>query len=169
MFCPNCAAEYREGFTICADCKIPLVTEPPQKSNELENDKSKGIKVFGAILILLSFPAWFLAIIGGISNAYGLKTIEDKVTDLIMRFLFVGAPLGLLFIGFKLLDMENISLILGILELILFFLITFLHGIYWMGEGQDRIFGVICFSLGIFFLSTLIYLIKMLIREFITK
>jgi hypothetical protein len=24
MICPNCKAEYREGFTECADCKIPL-------------------------------------------------------------------------------------------------------------------------------------------------
>lgn len=24
-FCPKCKTEYREGFTVCADCKIPLV------------------------------------------------------------------------------------------------------------------------------------------------
>ena len=32
MFCPKCKAEYREGFTVCADCGVPLVealtTEP---------------------------------------------------------------------------------------------------------------------------------------------
>lgn len=27
MFCPNCQAEYREGFTVCADCDLPLVAE----------------------------------------------------------------------------------------------------------------------------------------------
>ncbi|MEW6557219.1 MAG: DUF2007 domain-containing protein [Elusimicrobiota bacterium] len=27
MFCPKCKAEYREGYTICSDCKIPLVKE----------------------------------------------------------------------------------------------------------------------------------------------
>ncbi|MEO7794287.1 MAG: hypothetical protein ABIV06_05885 [Thermoanaerobaculia bacterium] len=27
MICPNCRAEYREGFTTCADCEIPLVQE----------------------------------------------------------------------------------------------------------------------------------------------
>ena len=26
MFCPNCKAEYRDGFTMCADCNVPLVT-----------------------------------------------------------------------------------------------------------------------------------------------
>ena len=25
MFCPKCKAEYREGFTVCADCGVPLV------------------------------------------------------------------------------------------------------------------------------------------------
>ncbi len=27
MWCPKCGAEYREGFTECADCHIPLVEE----------------------------------------------------------------------------------------------------------------------------------------------
>jgi len=25
MFCPQCKAEYRQGFTVCADCDVPLV------------------------------------------------------------------------------------------------------------------------------------------------
>lgn len=29
MFCPKCGCEYREGFDQCADCKIPLVSNPP--------------------------------------------------------------------------------------------------------------------------------------------
>jgi hypothetical protein len=29
MFCPNCKAEYREGFTHCADCDAELVNELP--------------------------------------------------------------------------------------------------------------------------------------------
>lgn len=27
MICPNCRVEYREGFTTCADCAIPLVED----------------------------------------------------------------------------------------------------------------------------------------------
>jgi hypothetical protein len=27
MFCPNCKAEYREGFTECSDCQVPLVRD----------------------------------------------------------------------------------------------------------------------------------------------
>jgi hypothetical protein len=29
MFCPQCRAEYREGFTECSDCRVPLVAELP--------------------------------------------------------------------------------------------------------------------------------------------
>ena len=27
MFCPNCKLEYREGFTECSDCQVPLVRD----------------------------------------------------------------------------------------------------------------------------------------------
>ena len=27
MFCPNCKAEYREGFEVCNDCNVQLVHE----------------------------------------------------------------------------------------------------------------------------------------------
>jgi hypothetical protein len=29
MFCPQCKAEYRQGFTLCADCHVELVYELP--------------------------------------------------------------------------------------------------------------------------------------------
>jgi len=29
MYCPECGGEYREGFTECADCGVPLVDTPP--------------------------------------------------------------------------------------------------------------------------------------------
>ena len=35
MFCPKCRCEYREGFTECADCRAPLVSElPPEPKPE---------------------------------------------------------------------------------------------------------------------------------------
>jgi uncharacterized protein YbaR (Trm112 family) len=39
MFCPQCGGEYREGFTQCADCEVPLVAEPPAPlAKESETD-----------------------------------------------------------------------------------------------------------------------------------
>lgn len=31
MFCPKCKAEYREGFTVCAECGVPLVEKLPEQ------------------------------------------------------------------------------------------------------------------------------------------
>lgn len=35
MFCPQCKAEYRQGFTHCADCDVDLVWEMPKAAIEL--------------------------------------------------------------------------------------------------------------------------------------
>jgi hypothetical protein len=35
MICPNCKAEYRPGFTHCADCDVDLVWELPKEAIEL--------------------------------------------------------------------------------------------------------------------------------------
>jgi hypothetical protein len=35
MYCPQCRAEYRQGFTRCADCDIDLVYEPPAAASGL--------------------------------------------------------------------------------------------------------------------------------------
>ena len=38
MFCPRCRAEYREGFTVCADCRIPLVDVLPVADEPVHPD-----------------------------------------------------------------------------------------------------------------------------------
>lgn len=43
MFCPNCSTEYREGFTVCADCNVPLVNELPR---QIEPELMKPITVY---------------------------------------------------------------------------------------------------------------------------
>jgi hypothetical protein len=34
MHCPQCLTEYRDGFTECADCRVPLAPGPPPPAEE---------------------------------------------------------------------------------------------------------------------------------------
>jgi len=34
MYCPQCGAEYRPSFTVCSDCQVALVADPPGKPAE---------------------------------------------------------------------------------------------------------------------------------------
>jgi hypothetical protein len=42
-YCPNCRDEYREGFTECADCLVPLVDELPAETEATEALEEKRI------------------------------------------------------------------------------------------------------------------------------
>jgi hypothetical protein len=37
-WCPRCGAEYREGFTECADCGVALVSTPPRPHADHDDD-----------------------------------------------------------------------------------------------------------------------------------
>ena len=37
MSCPKCGDEYREGFTVCADCGCELTEPPPSKTPPKED------------------------------------------------------------------------------------------------------------------------------------
>lgn len=39
MWCPNCSAKYRDGFTRCADCKVDLVAKQPTEPPPIEYEK----------------------------------------------------------------------------------------------------------------------------------
>jgi hypothetical protein len=45
MFCPECRAEFREGFASCSDCGVPLVKELPPDV-EVEHEDFELEKVF---------------------------------------------------------------------------------------------------------------------------
>jgi hypothetical protein len=37
MFCPECSAEYRAGYTRCSDCDVPLVSALPPEEREMDH------------------------------------------------------------------------------------------------------------------------------------
>ena len=43
-FCPKCRVEYREGFTVCADCGVPLVHELPPEERKPEEWDESGVE-----------------------------------------------------------------------------------------------------------------------------
>jgi hypothetical protein len=40
MICSNCQAEYRDGFTVCADCDVPLIAQFADPLRSRQNDSS---------------------------------------------------------------------------------------------------------------------------------
>lgn len=68
MFCPECRAEYREGFTRCSDCDVPLVEELPP---EIEPKDVELEKVFES-----SNPA-LLAMVKSVLEGAGIEFIAS--------------------------------------------------------------------------------------------
>jgi hypothetical protein len=47
MYCPLCGAEYRPGFSICSDCQVGLVPDPPAAaSGEPGSERSSFVAVW---------------------------------------------------------------------------------------------------------------------------
>jgi len=55
MFCPQCRAEYREGFFRCSDCDIPLVDQLP--ADRSVTDRQAGFEPdHPELVVLRNFP-----------------------------------------------------------------------------------------------------------------
>jgi hypothetical protein len=53
MFCPICRSEYREGFTICAECDAQLVEELPSEPDPEFVDYDEVLSTFNPADIAL--------------------------------------------------------------------------------------------------------------------
>jgi hypothetical protein len=45
MYCPQCGVEYRDGFTECSDCRVPLLTGTPPPEPADPSDPTLGLVV----------------------------------------------------------------------------------------------------------------------------
>ena len=51
MYCPECRCEYREGFTECSDCHVPLLAGTPP--NEPANTSNGKMVLFAEVALLI--------------------------------------------------------------------------------------------------------------------
>jgi hypothetical protein len=48
MFCPQCKAEYRPGFTRCFDCEVDLVNNPPESHPSIALSEARMKRVWSS-------------------------------------------------------------------------------------------------------------------------
>jgi hypothetical protein len=49
MYCPLCGAEYRPGFTVCSDCQVALVPDPPRAASATASSDTSDEKSFALV------------------------------------------------------------------------------------------------------------------------
>lgn len=70
MYCPECGAEYREGFYRCSDCQVPLVSEAPAASRP-----DQPIEHLELVTLLEIDNPIRLALVESLLDAEGIKYI----------------------------------------------------------------------------------------------
>jgi hypothetical protein len=85
MYCPKCRTEYQDGFTICAECNVPLMLEcPPEPTPEYQEYVTVSV---GSNVVRLAAAKAALDD-AGIPSV----TVGDSFRDL---FALIGNPLAL--------------------------------------------------------------------------
>ena len=79
MYCPQCGCEYRDGFSECSDCRVPLLagTPPPEPA---------GDPILDLVVVLETNDRIQLALVKGLLEGAGipffiLGQIATLVTD----------------------------------------------------------------------------------------
>ena len=123
-YCPKCNSEYREGFDLCSDCKIPLEEKliPQSNLNLKEEDEVKKFYALRTVASILKVLAWLWAIftiigfilIIGQSHKEGLFGVSSGGPNILLAFLsiFAGAMVFLFFYAMS----ESILVIIAIEE-----------------------------------------------------
>lgn len=81
MFCPKCRFEYRERFTTCSDCNVPLVSELPPESKPdlaehgeiLSADSPIALKTYIRVFSKLGF---FIGALSGLLMSFRIGLLN---------------------------------------------------------------------------------------------
>ena len=99
MFCPECRAEYRPGFTRCSDCDVPLVERLPVTHGDSERTRVSGFVLFKELGVFIVIPVMFLAtmlvVIALRDNPFEIQIASMVVyTSFVFFFVFCDAGPG---------------------------------------------------------------------------
>ncbi len=72
MYCPECRVEYRDGFTECSDCRVPLVAGKPPEPEGLEDDSGTGDPNLQLITVLTGSDRLLLGSAKGLLEDAGI-------------------------------------------------------------------------------------------------
>jgi hypothetical protein len=83
-YCPECRSEYREGFTVCADCRVELVSEIP----DISDDEIQDSKSSPAVPSLLSwYSRFFPREVDGGASIRCIKALSLILVAIVSYFL----------------------------------------------------------------------------------
>lgn len=95
MYCPQCGTEYREGFTECADCRVPLLDGTPPAEPPSSFDPNLDL-----VVVLETTDAMQLALAKGSLEDAGIpffvlgqiKTLVNDVDPFLHKQVLVQVP-----------------------------------------------------------------------------
>jgi hypothetical protein len=87
VYCPHCRAEYRPGFTECADCGIPLVYERPPGPEHPPGDEPLDL-----VTVLRTSEPIHLAVAKSILAAAGVPFVVKNEETTTLRPLPMAFP-----------------------------------------------------------------------------
>jgi hypothetical protein len=95
VYCPQCRIEFREGFTECSDCHVPLLagTPPPEPPDPFDPD-------LGLVVVLETSDRMHIALAEGLLEDSGIPffvlgqiaTLIQDVDPLLHKWLRVQVP-----------------------------------------------------------------------------
>jgi hypothetical protein len=68
MFCPECKAEFRSGFTECSDCGVALVEVAPRLEDRFKAIPESAPAEFDELLLRAKDPGFYLSLLATLAN-----------------------------------------------------------------------------------------------------